>query len=128
MYYFLSKSLGGLTNPGTLLAAFVLIAGLAALLRRKRLSAFSLAIAVVLTVSFGILPVANWLAVPLETRFETDPPLPDHVDGIIALGGTERVARSAAWRQPELSNPAPIVTLIALARRYPDAKLVFSGG
>jgi uncharacterized SAM-binding protein YcdF (DUF218 family) len=128
MYYFLSKTVGGLTSPGMLLMVFVLTAGLAALLRRRRLCGMSLALSVILVVSFGILPVSLWLAVPLETRFPSDPPLPDHVDGIIALGGTERVDRSAAWRMPELSDPEPIAVLVELARRYPDAKLVFSGG
>jgi len=128
MYFFLSKWLGNLTNPATLLAIFVLASGLAALLRRTRLLALLLALSVALVVSFGILPVSEWLAVPLETRFAPDPALPDHVEGIIALGGTERVDRSAAWRQPEFSDPAPIAALVALARRYPDAKLVFSGG
>lgn len=128
MFYFLSKALGFLTNPAVLLAIFVLLSGLAALLRRRRLCAASLALAAVLVIGFAILPVAAWLAVPLETRFATDLPLPDRVDGIIALGGSERVERAAAWRKPELSDPEPVAVLIQLAGRYPDAKLVFSGG
>jgi uncharacterized SAM-binding protein YcdF (DUF218 family) len=106
----------------------ILAAGLGAVLHRRRLWTFSLALSVILVVSFAVLPVANWLAVPLETRFATTPLLPDHVDGIIVLGGTERVERAAAWGTPELSDPEPIAAFIQLARRYPDARLVFSGG
>ena len=34
-----------------------------------------------------ILPIGNALLVPLETRFPAPTELPDHVDGIIVLGG-----------------------------------------
>lgn len=58
------------------------------------------------------LPLENWLIRPLEDRFPQVSQLPDQISGIIALGGgTER-----------------LFELIALARRHPEARLVFSGG
>ena len=128
MFFALSKTLGGLANPATLLALFTLAAGAGVLTRRFRLAALLQGISVAIVLAFGVLPVANWLAIPLESRFPTNPALPPDVAGIVALGGTERLEQSAAWGQPTLSDPAPIVALIDLGRRYPDAKLVFSGG
>jgi len=110
------------------LALAIIIGALAALLRRRRLAALCQGVALLIVVVLGILPGGLWLALPLEERFPIEPPLPEHVSGIIALGGTERLAQTAAWGQPRLSDPSPIAALIALGRQYPEAKLVFSGG
>jgi len=128
MFFLLSKLFGGLVSPAVWLAIAILGAGLATIARRKRLAVVLQGLSVVLVVLFGIFPCANWLAIPLEDRFSANPPLPDEVAGIIALGGTERVEQSAAWGQPVLSDPGPIAALVALGRRYPAATLVFTGG
>lgn len=64
----------------------------------------------------------------LEDRFPR-PALPDRVDGIIVLGGMfdTRVARTRGV--PELNEAADRVTTArALAFRYPQARILFSGG
>jgi uncharacterized SAM-binding protein YcdF (DUF218 family) len=128
MFFTLSKILGGIADPATLLAIFTLAGGMAILARRLRLAVLFQSISVAIVLFFGVLPGANWLALPLESRFPANPPLPSDVAGIIALGGTERLEQSAAWGQPIVSDPGPIVALINLGRRYPNAKLVFTGG
>ncbi|HKT20505.1 MAG TPA: YdcF family protein [Stellaceae bacterium] len=128
MFFVLSKALDWLVNPATLLAILVLGNALAALTRRRKLAATLLGASAALVVLFGILPGSDWLSVPLEARFPANPPLPAHVAGIIALGGTERLEQSAAWGQPTISDPAPLVAFLALGRRYPNAQLVFTGG
>jgi len=128
MFITLSRIFGGISDPATLLAFVVLAAGVAALTRRWALTGLLQSISVLFVLLFGILPAANWLALPLESRFPANPELPSDVAGIIALGGTERVEQSAVWGQPTLSDPAPIVTLVSLGRKYPEAKLVFTGG
>jgi len=127
MFFTLSKLLSGLLDPATLLAIFVLGGGLARALKRQRLAAVLTTASAILVLLFGILPTAKWLAVPLETRFRASS-LPDHVAGVIALGGTERLEQSAVWGQPTLTDPTPIAALIALGRRYPGAILAFTGG
>ncbi len=128
MFFQVSKWLGGLANPATLLGILVLGNALAAIAGRRKLASGLLAFSVALILAFGVLPGATWLSLPLEARFPPAPRLPAQVAGIIALGGTERVEQSAAWGQPTLSDPAPIVALLALGRKYPDARLVFTGG
>jgi uncharacterized SAM-binding protein YcdF (DUF218 family) len=128
MYVVVSKALGPLTDPGTLLVIVLLASAIAFLTRRRRWAASLQWGAVAIIVIFGVFPGGKWLALPLETRFPPNPPLPDRVAGIVALGGTERVAASVVWDQPMLGDPTPIAALVALGRRFPEAKLVFTGG
>ena len=128
MFFVLSRILDPITNPVLILAVLILISLVALMVRRWYLAVFLQTAAVAIVIFIGILPGAAWLALPLETRFPVNPNLPEHVAGIIVLGGTERVDASAAWGQPILSDPTPIAIAVALARRYPQAQLVFSGG
>jgi uncharacterized SAM-binding protein YcdF (DUF218 family) len=124
----LLRLLGRVAEPAALLIVFLLASIVAATLRRWRTALVLQVTALAMITLVGIFPGGVWLALPLEKRFAATPPLPDRVDGIIALGGTERVVQSAAWSQPIMSDATPIIALLALGRRYPDAKLVFSGG
>jgi uncharacterized SAM-binding protein YcdF (DUF218 family) len=115
-------------EPVALLAILVLASIVATIVRRRRLALLLQVTALIIVTLTGILPGGAWLALPLEERFPSNPSLPDHVDGIIVLGGTERVLQSAAWHQPIFSDPTPILVFLALGRQYPHAKLIFTGG
>lgn len=128
MFYVISKSLEPLTDPAILLIIAVLGELGAAILGFRRLASFCAWFTIAIIVLFGVLPGGTWLALPLETRFPANPPLPAHVAGIIALGGSENLSGTAAWGQPVITDPQPIAALISLGRRYPGAALVFSGG
>ncbi len=121
------RALGLLLDPGTLLGATVIVGAIAGWFSQRLAAAMGMA-AAALVIAIGILPGAAWLALPLETRFPGDPPLPEQVAGIIALGGTERLSQSEAWNHPILNDPSPVAAMVALGRRYPQAKLIFSGG
>jgi uncharacterized SAM-binding protein YcdF (DUF218 family) len=83
---------------------------------------------IVLTI-VAIFPLGDWLLYPLEMRFPTNPRLPERIDGIIVLGGSEDALLSSLWNQVELGDSAERDTaFLELAKRYPDAKLVFTGG
>lgn len=122
------RLLSRVTAPSTLLVILLLASAAAAMLGRWRLALLLQAVLLTMITLIGILPGGTWLALPLEQRFPGNPSLPSHVDGIIVLGGTERVSQSAAWGQPIFSDPMPVLALLMLGRQYPDAKLVFSGG
>jgi uncharacterized SAM-binding protein YcdF (DUF218 family) len=128
-FFLLSKLLGVLADPLNLVALFLVIALL--LLRRgrvvgaRRLLAFGVSLMLLVT----LLPVGEWLLYPLEQRFPPPASLPAKVDGIIMLGGAQLPRLTAAYHQPALNAAAErVTTFLALARRYPEAKLVFSGG
>jgi len=77
---------------------------------------------------FGLFPTSHYIARGLEGRFPV-PELPSDVTGIILLSGSERPAASDAYGQPQLGGHASrYVATLLLAERYPQAKLVYSGG
>jgi len=77
---------------------------------------------------FGVLPVSHYLVHPLETRFSI-PRLPAEVTGIILLAGSERPAASDEYGEPQVgARGSRYVTALRLAARYPEARVVFTGG
>jgi uncharacterized SAM-binding protein YcdF (DUF218 family) len=77
---------------------------------------------------FGVLPASHYLTAALESRFP-QPQLPPRLTGIILLAGSERPAVSQATGGPQVGrNGGRHLTAQRLARQYPDAKIIFSGG
>jgi uncharacterized SAM-binding protein YcdF (DUF218 family) len=69
------------------------------------------------------------VARPLETRFPSIQQLPDEITGVILLGGAFEGNLTLEWNKPQLNSHADRLTaFIALARKYPNVQLVFSGG
>jgi uncharacterized SAM-binding protein YcdF (DUF218 family) len=124
MGFALSKALWYLAQPSSLLL-IVMIAG-ALIPRGGRLMHAALAALAVL----GLTPAAQWLTLPLEERF----PRPDIAtlaspDAIIVLGGMLDTVVSRARGAPALNEASERLTeTVALARRFPDARIIFSGG
>jgi uncharacterized SAM-binding protein YcdF (DUF218 family) len=113
-----SQILLGLTIAGGLLLAFG---------RAKWGRRLSVAGAIGLLL-FGVLPTSHYLASALETRFP-QPQLPGQVTGIVLLSGAERPASTEAYGEPQFSSAAGrYTTTLRLAARFPDARIVFTGG
>jgi len=75
------------------------------------------------------LPIGRWLLLPLENTFAAPVDLPEQVEGVLVLGGPVELDISVARAQPHHNESAErIPTLIELGRRYPSARLVFTGG
>ena len=73
-------------------------------------------------------PLPMLIALPLENRFER-PVLPERIDGIISLGGGIDIDVSGTREIVELESAADRITeLLVLSRRFPDAKIVYTGG
>jgi uncharacterized SAM-binding protein YcdF (DUF218 family) len=129
MFYVLSKIGGFLIAPSNLLTALVLLGILLAFTRfarAGRLLALSGLLALLL---FGLGPGGNWLMVMLEERFPPPPAEAPAPDGIIVLGGGVEDRVSAARDQLQLNEAGDRIWALAeLARRYPEARIVFSGG
>ena len=76
-----------------------------------------------------LLPVESWMLTPLENRFPQVNEPPPRVDGVIVLGGAIDDLTSADHGTPSLNEAANRLTTFAmLARRYPAARMVFTGG
>ena len=66
---------------------------------------------------------------PLENRFPAVAKIEGPVHGIIVLGGTISQQLTVDRGQPAMSDGAERLTeFVRLARRHPEAKLVFTGG
>jgi len=129
MYFVLSKTVGFLAIPSNLI---MLIAVFGALLMGTRFARAGRVLAVsgiVLFAILGLSPVGNALILPLEQRFAPWAAAQGAPDGIIVLGGAIGPEMSAARGEPSLNEAAERVTVVAaLARQFPQARIVFSGG
>ena len=129
MFFVLSKIVGFFAVPSNL---FVLIglAGIALLPSRfARTGRYLLVASVSLMLAIGLLPIGNALIVPLEERFPQWDPAHGAPSGIIVLGGVINPTGSVARHQVSLGEAAERITsAVALARQYPTARIVFSGG
>ena len=129
LFYHASKIVWFLLEPSNLFA-MAAFAGTALCWTRfasagRRVAIISATMLLVL----GLSPAANWLILPLEMRF----PRPEldgrRIDGIVMLGGAVLERQSEAHGQIALNDAGERITaLIELARRFPDARLLVTGG
>lgn len=128
MTFFLFKLAQFVLLPDTMLVLLA-TAGLALLRTRwQRAGRRVLALGVGGLLACLLLPVDAWLVRPLEERFPP-PAEPARVDGIIVLGGSVDQLLSADRGVPTIPSAAErLTTFVALARRWPAARLVFTGG
>lgn len=129
MLYVVSKVLQVVFDPGNLLL-ILLAVGVWRLASSRRRKSMTLIVLVLLAgVAVSIEPLAALPLVPLEDRFPVLHTLPDKVDGIILLGGAVDPERTAEYGQVALNPSAARVTeTLRLARHYPAARIVLSGG
>jgi len=128
MTFFLSKALWVLARPSNLLLLIACLGSVLSFTSRARVGRNLVAMVLGCFVLIAFLPVGSWLLFPLENRFAI-PEMPARVDGIILLSGAFQARNSAYRGQPQLNKHAGRFTkFLELARKYPDAKLVFSGG
>ena len=130
MFFVLSKVIYFLITPSNLLI-FSSLAGVV-LLGATRLRRIGRALALFGTIGLalgGLSPLSEVLLLPLEQRFPARPDDGPAPDGIIVLGGGVEAGLSQARDQVVVNDAGerPIY-LATLARRFPDARLVFSGG
>jgi uncharacterized SAM-binding protein YcdF (DUF218 family) len=129
MFFPLSKILGFFAIPSNLVISIGLL-GLLLLPTRFARAGRALAFASLIVLAIlGLSPVGNALMIPLEDRFPRWDATRGAPDGIIVLGGAISPDVSAARDQVALNEAAERLTVAAeLARRYPAARIVFSGG
>jgi uncharacterized SAM-binding protein YcdF (DUF218 family) len=128
-FFWISKLAWVMIAPDTLLLFLLLISWLLLWRRAYILAKWLLGFVTIFLMVVALFPIGEWLLCPLETRFPTNPKLPEQIDGIIVLSGTENAVLSSLWNQAELGDSAERdMAFLALARQYPNAKLVFTGG
>lgn len=129
MAYVLGKLAWVLVRPSNLLLLLALV-GLATLFAtRRRRGMVLLATSLVAVALVGLLPIGLWLTLPLENRYRPPAPPPGHVDGIVVLGGGIKQEITLARGVPSFGSALErFATIPALAHRYPEARILFTGG
>ena len=91
----------------------------------RRLAALGL----IVLAAFGFGPLGAWMMLPLEQRFERASAPTGDIAGIILLGGFENGAISKSRASITTTSAGErLLIMPVLARRYPEAKVIFTGG
>ncbi len=129
MYAWASAHLWQLANPAFVIPVVVLLGVLLLWSPWPRLGRALATVAAIAWLAIACLPIAAWLTLTLEDRFPPPAPVPEIVTGIVVLGGSVSPGISHLRGLPALNaNAERLVEFAVLARRFPDAKLVFAGG
>jgi len=129
MFFSLSKILWGLLNPGNIILMALCLGAVLAWTRWWRLGRKLISAAALAGVVLAVVPVGAWLFGTLEDRFPPLRSLPAQVDGIIVAGGIVDPGMTAERGLISINGAVErLVEMAALAKRFPGAKLVFSGG
>ena len=129
MFFTLSKTIGFLLLPTNFLVGIGFVGAILMVTRLASLGRKLVIAAVLLLVICGLSPLGSALLYPLEQRFPAWDARRGAPDGIIVLGGSIDADISAAHGTPVVRGaPDRIIAAAALAKRYPNARVVFSGG
>jgi len=129
LFFVLSKTMGAALLPINLLVELGVISVVLMATRFGGLGRKLAATTLVLLALTAFSPLGNLLLYPLESRFPPWDSSRGVPDGISVLGGSVDTDLSAAHHTPVVSHAADRLFAPAeLARRYPNARIVFTGG
>jgi uncharacterized SAM-binding protein YcdF (DUF218 family) len=129
LFFIFSKTLGAMLLPTNFLIGVGVVGAILLLTRLAWLGRKLVIASVLLLLVCGLSPLGNLLLYPLESRFPPWDAGRGAPDGIIVLGGSIEADLSAAHGTAVVrSSPDRVIAAAALALRYPNARIVFSGG
>lgn len=128
MLFIVSKLVQSALLPSNIVALLAALGLLALILRRRGVALGFFSVSAVLLILAGWSPLGPALVMPLEDRFPV-PELPSAVAGVVMLGGAVDTHIAGDRNSVALNDNAERVFAVAtLARRYPEARIVLSGG
>jgi uncharacterized SAM-binding protein YcdF (DUF218 family) len=129
VFFVLSKTLGYLVVPSNLVMAIGLVGLILLFTRLRRTASWLIVTSLVLFAVLGYSPLGRILLLPLEQRFPPWNASNGAPTGIVVLGGAIAPDVSVARGVVALNGAAERITVAAeLAHRYPNARIIFSGG
>ncbi|SDI32437.1 YdcF family protein [Aliiruegeria lutimaris] len=125
IFFILSKVVWTCLKPETWIVVGLVATCLLLWRRRVAGAMVSTLVTLIFVLVVGYFPIGAWLLRPIEAQYPPNPPL-ERVDGIIVLGGGEW---APIHGQPQVNEGAErFIEAMTLARRFPEAKVMFTGG
>ncbi len=130
LFFYLSKIVWWFAAPSNVLIGMALLGALLLFTRWNRGGRRFVVLAALGLAFCGFAPLGVWLARPLENRFPVRSQAMVPPTGILVLGGSiDQLTTAARGGQVTLgAAPGRMTEAVALAHRYPQARLVFTGG
>ena len=129
MFFVLSKTIGIMLLPTNFLIGIGFLGAILVVTQLARLGRKLLTGSIVLLAVCGFSPLGNLLLYPLEARFPPWDPARGAPDGIVILGGAIDADLSVSHGTAVFTRAADrVVEAAALARQYPKARIIYSGG
>ncbi|MBV9287614.1 MAG: YdcF family protein [Hyphomicrobiales bacterium] len=128
MFFVVSKIFWMFLSPVAVLLIAALIGAWQSQGRFPRTGRTIALAAILVLLVAAMTPLGLILVSPLEDRFPQPPPGLPPPYGIIVLGGAINGPTSAARGQAAGEEEERVVQAAILAKRYPEAKIVFTGG
>jgi uncharacterized SAM-binding protein YcdF (DUF218 family) len=127
MFFYLSKIFWALAQPAHLILLLLLVA-VVLLWWRPAFGRVFTSILVLLAFIASTVPIGEYFLRDIENQYAI-PVLPEKIDGIMMLGGVIWLEGTQAKNQIQIGDKSErLINFIMLARKYPNAKLVFTGG
>ena len=128
LFFVASKTVGMIARLESWALVLMLLALFGLWRGRRRLAGAALSLLFAGTLALTIFPLGDLLLRPLEAQFPARPEL-SRVDGIIVLGGAEETGAYRNWGGVQVNDAGErLVEGALLALRFPQARLVFTGG
>ena len=122
-----SKFFGAIIAPGNFVVLTLIVGLSLSTTRYRRTGQWITFVTAASLFALLVFPVGAWVTSPLENRFPR-PPLPDHVEGILVLSGGENLDVFAVrGTGAAVASEGRLVEAVQLSRRFPQARIVFSG-
>ena len=127
--FVLSKMLSWALAPGNVLLALSCVGVVLLWTRWRRTGRMLLTTCIVVGLAVSVLPIGTMLIAGLEDRFASPDRLEGRVDGIVVIGGMISPIVTESRDQVALTDGAErLIEFAELSRRFPDARLLYSGG
>jgi uncharacterized SAM-binding protein YcdF (DUF218 family) len=128
LFFVASKVYEMFASPVVLALIIAVAAALTSALRPAPAARAVALLAMLLLTALAMTPIGLLMIAPLEDRFPQPPAdmFPPH--GIIVLGGAINGAKSRARGQIVFDEGERVIEAAILAKRYPNARVVFTGG
>jgi len=128
LFFIASKTVGMAARLESWALVLMVLALIGLWRGRRRLAGVALTVLFTGTLALTVFPLGDLLLRPLEGTFPAQPDL-SRVDGIIVLGGAEETGAYRNWGGVQVNDAGErLVEGAMLAMRFPQARLVFTGG